>query len=59
MDRRMMYQAQEIVSNVCASMSVEGFFVDDETRNACLEVAMGNKSASDMVNAILAGYERK
>jgi len=52
-------KAARIVSHVCASMSAEGFFVDENTKRACMAVANGEKSASDLVERRLAEYKRK
>lgn len=52
-------KAARIVSHVCASMSAEGFLVDENTKRACIAVANGEKSASDLVESRLAEYKRK
>lgn len=47
-------KAARIVSHVCASMSAEGFRVDEDTRRACMAVAVGEKSASELIRSRLA-----
>lgn len=57
--QKTMPNAQRIVSNVCASMKMEGFSISAKTQQNCRAIASGEKKAADIVRERLAGYKRK